>query len=125
MEAWHLLIGAIALVLSYAAMLAGAIKWLETRLDRQFSAQERARKEASRHWDEKFDLQDKFIGEQSKRLDQQWSEMEGVKRDLSSALLKMAEHYVTRELYLEQIGGIYVKLEKIGDRLIEHVKGNA
>jgi len=116
MEAWQLLLGAIALVLSYAAMLAGAIKWLETRLDRQFASQERARKDAGKHWDEKFDLQEKFIAEQSKRLDQQWSEMESVKRDLTGALLKMAEHYVSKETYMEQIGAIFVKLDKIADR---------
>lgn len=94
---------AIGLIASYWALLKLAGAQFEKRLDEKFAAQERAREEGRRAWDERA----KRIETKQDQLDQ----------DVRRILIELPRDYVTRTEYLRRETLIEAKIDQLSLRI--------
>ena len=112
-EIWQL----ISLLIGFFGAIAGFAKVLlsqfEKRLEERFDAQEHAKADAQKHWDEKFSSIEQAMREEAA----QWSRVE---RDLLELRAELPVRYVMREDYIRgqsileaKLDGLALKIENI------------
>lgn len=124
MTDWSLILAAIGQVIAIGALGLAAFSAISRQLDRRFAGAESLRAESGKHWDERFDVRDRVIDELSRRLDANQgdhtllrTEQQRLSADVSSLRIHVAESYVPRDVYLEALGMINIKLDKLAERL--------
>jgi len=142
MDAWILILTAAGTCAALGMFGLAAVKYLSNQIDQRFSAQEASlaakfsaaeglRLQASQHWDERFEMRDRLFEELSRRLDlavQEHpvlrSEIEMVAKALGEHRVRVAEQYVPRDIWLEGIGALNIKIDKLGEKMMTHISGD-
>jgi hypothetical protein len=104
------ILGAIALVVgSHWALLKVAVSQFERRLDERFAAQEKAREEGQKSWQE--------------RVNRMESRQEEIEKDVRRILIELPREYVNRTDYVRRETVIEAKIDQLSLRIQNWILG--
>lgn len=130
MSEWGLLIAAVAAFVALVALIQRTMEQITTLIDRRFQDAEVRRQEASVVWAERLATRDDAISRLVEELaasNREAHAMQGridrVRRELVQHREEIAAGFVSRSTWLEHVGAINIKLDKLAERIAHLPQG--
>jgi chromosome segregation ATPase len=122
---WTLALSALGTVLAVAGMARLVMRDLIEHIDRRFGEADARRQEAGNVWAERLAVRDAAIARLTSELVESKGEHGGLHQRIDAIRAELADGYVSRETWLEHVGSINIKLDKLKtelDRLADRLE---
>lgn len=121
---WEVFFAGLGAIVAFAGMGLALYKMIARHIDNRFDDSERNRAAGADLYEERLKVRDQQIADVMRRIETAHAEHADMREHLQAIDRRFEEtrrqaemQFVSRELYLEAVSGIKIKLEKLAERL--------